>query len=63
MSKDIQKIGTRGDDDDHPHGDIERRGESVLIRKLAFRVFQQNLKESLVDKGNPLAKKMLKTAK
>lgn len=62
MSKDIQKIGTRGDDDDHPHGDIERRGESVL-RKLAFRVFLQNLKEGLVDKGNSLAKKMLKTAK
>lgn len=34
MSRDTQKIGTCGDDDGHPHGDIECCGEAVT-RKLA----------------------------
>lgn len=43
MRSDTQKVGTCGDDDDHPHGDIECCGEAVS-RKLASRMLLQNLK-------------------
>lgn len=45
MSRNIQKIGTRSDDDDHPHGDIECSGEAVSS-KLAFHVSLRNLKRN-----------------
>lgn len=41
MSRDTQKVGTCGDDDDHPHGDIKCCGEAVS-RKLASRMLLQN---------------------